>query len=402
MIGRSFGFVALFAALAATAEARDITGEMAYRERIALDDSAQLVIELRGPTGPVAEARIETGGRQVPLPFTLVAPDGGAYTLQGAIFVGGRAEWLSAPMAVPEGEGALDLGMVPLMRHVAMGFSTQMDCGGTPVEVGFVDDMARLRVGGETFDLKPVPSGSGAKFSDGATPETVFWSKGNAAMVTLKGADLPECAPVIAPSLLPVTLRGNEPGWRLDLSETGYIYTAQSGAEEKGVLPEAVATREGARFDLTPRLSVVVGRAICHDTMTGMPYPMTATLTADGTALNGCGGVPTDLLAGSWTVDELHGAALPEEAEVTMAFDAAEGRVFGKSACNRYNGSFTLSGEGLSFGPAAGTMMACPEELMKVEQTFLRGLETVSRFDIGADGRLELVAGDTVLLRARR
>ena len=72
--------VAILALLAAvpTAQARDITGQVTYPERIALAEQAQLVVELRGPGGiVVAEARIETAGRQVPLSFTLVAPDAG-------------------------------------------------------------------------------------------------------------------------------------------------------------------------------------------------------------------------------------------------------------------------------------------------------------------------------------
>jgi hypothetical protein len=52
--------VAILALLAAVpaAHARDITGQMTYRERIALAEDAQLVVELRGPGGiVVAEAR---------------------------------------------------------------------------------------------------------------------------------------------------------------------------------------------------------------------------------------------------------------------------------------------------------------------------------------------------------
>ena len=47
-------------------------------------------------------------------------------------------------------------------------------------------------------------------------------------------------------------------------------------------------------------------------------------------------------------------------------------------------------------------MMACPEDQMAVEQAFLGGLTTVSRFDIAADGALELYAADRVVIRARR
>jgi heat shock protein HslJ len=65
-------------------------------------------------------------------------------------------------------------------------------------------------------------------------------------------------------------------------------------------------------------------------------------------------------------------------------------------------GSYTLSGEALSFRPAAGTMLACPADLMAVERTFLDRLETVDRFDFTADGALEFYAGGVPVVRARR
>jgi heat shock protein HslJ len=101
-------------------------------------------------------------------------------------------------------------------------------------------------------------------------------------------------------------------------------------------------------------------------------------------------------------VDHIKGVMLPEGAEVTLAFDAATGAVFGTSACNRYRGGFTLTGEGLTFGPAAGTMMACPDDLMAVERAFLATLESIQRFDLAEDGTLELISGDEALIRARR
>ena len=400
---RCLTLAAALLAVAPFAEARDITGQMSYLERIALVDGAQLMVELRGPEGVVAEARIETGGRQVPLPFTLVAPDNGPYTLQGAIFVGGRSAWLSAAVAVPEGEGAVDLGVVPLARPVAMGFSSRMNCGGTAVEVGFADQTVRLRSGADAFDLTAVEAASGARFSDGGSPETVFWSKGNAAMVTLRGVDLPECLPVIVPALLPLTARGNEPGWQLELSDAGFVYEGNMGETRvEGPLPEAVAEGFAARFDVSGDFGLVVERAVCRDTMTGMPHPVSVTVTDKGQVLQGCGGAPADLLAGGWAVEHVEGAVLPEGAEVSIAFDTGAGRVFGNSGCNRFNGGFALSGEGLSFGAAAGTMMACPDDLMAVEQAFLMGLTTVDRFDLTANGALELYSGATVVVRARR
>jgi heat shock protein HslJ len=133
-----------------------------------------------------------------------------------------------------------------------------------------------------------------------------------------------------------------------------------------------------------------------------MPRPFAVTVAGGGAVLEGCGGAPADLLAGPWVASEIAGAALAEGVEVTLAFDTAGARISGKSACNRYFAGFALTGEGLSFDPAAGTMMACPDDLMAVERAFLDLLPTVSRFDVTEAGDLVLYAGDAAVLTARR
>lgn len=395
---------ALALILASTsAQARDVTGQMAYRERMALPDGAELKVELRNAEGIVAEVTIPTEGRQVPLPFVIVAPDAGDFTLQGAIFVDGRPEWVTAPLTVPAGTDDADLGVVPLVRGVGMGFMNRMRCGGTVIEAGYLDAAVRLRIGETELTLPQTISGSGARYSDGATPETVFWNKGNNATLTLKGRDLPECVPMIDPPLFPLTARGNEPFWTLSLTDAGYVYERNMGEiRREGPMPQGVETQDGVRFDAGDGLAFTLSRKLCRDTMAGMPYPMSVTVEDKGQALAGCAGEPVDLLAGAWTAEHVEGAFLPEGSEVSLVFDAATRRVYGKSACNRYNGAFTLTGEGLSFGPAAGTMMACPQDLMAVEQTFLKRLELVDRFDLSPDGALELFAGGDVVIRARR
>lgn len=401
---RSLALALILLAAAPVAEARDISGQLAYRERIALDPGALMLVELRGSGGAVvAEARVPTDGAQVPLPFTLTAPDNGDYRLQGAVLIGGRQVWISPVVPVAAGEGPVDAGTLALVAHAGIGFATRMICGGTPVEVGFLDDVARLRVGTEVFDLAPVASASGARYSNGASPETALHGKGNAATVTLKGADLPECAPVITPALLPMTARGNEPFWSLDLTDAGYVLTTNLGTDRvEGPLPQPQAVPDGMRFDVSPDLAVMIERRLCRDSMAGMPFPLTVTVTETGQTLTGCGGASADLLDGAWSVAEVAGAALPDDAGVTLVMDAPGARVYGKGGCNTYNAGFTLTGEGLSFSPAASTMMACPEDQMAREQAFHRALSSVDGFDIGADGALELRSAGVVMVRALR
>jgi len=71
-------------------------------------------------------------------------------------------------------------------------------------------------------------------------------------------------------------------------------------------------------------------------------------------------------------------------AEVTLAF--ADGRIAGKSACNRYSAGIE-EGENagnIKIGQSMGTKMACPNELMKVEREYLDALSQVTNFSFHA------------------
>ena len=163
-----------------------------------MPDDGLLVAELRGADGGfLAETRLATGGRQVPIPFAVALPAGIEATLQVALYAGGRPAWVSSPVAIAAGSGDLALGAIALERHTPMGFATRLRCGDTEIEVGFIDDIARLAVAGEIVDLKRVPAASGARFEAEGDAGTFYWSRGQAAMVSVRGVLLPECVAVV-------------------------------------------------------------------------------------------------------------------------------------------------------------------------------------------------------------
>lgn len=390
-------------ALVTAAEARQITGQMAYRERIALPADAVLRLELRGASGIVTQAAVPGEGRQVPLAFALVAPDDSAFALQGAIFVGGRIAWLSDVVAVPAGAAAFDIGLARLTPAAAMALMAPYRCGDRPVSVGFLNDTARLEVGDEAFVLPRAVAASGARYSDGAAEETSVWNKGAEFMLTLKGSEPGACVPLINAPLLPFTARGNEPGWQLKMTAQRFaLESGLEGARVEGALPALQETAQGSRFAMVEGFSVTVARAVCRDSMTGMPHPLTVRIEPAGETLAGCGGQPVDILAGTWRVTRLGGADLAAEIEVTITFDPANGRMSGSSGCNQYNGGFTLTGEGLSFGATMATMMACAEPQMLVEQELFKALDQVRGFDVDQNGALLLLGPDGALITARR
>ncbi|MEY8841046.1 YbaY family lipoprotein, partial [Cribrihabitans sp. XS_ASV171] len=285
-------------------EGREISGSLLYRERIALPPGAEMLLELRdGTGGVVASDTTPTDGAQVPLPFSIAGPGASALSFRGALRVEGEIRWLSAPVAVAPGEGAVDLGDVLLRAHRAMGFSSVLSCGELVAELGFVGEGARLRIGSRYLDLVPERTASGARFASRDAPGTWVWTHGDVATLSLEGVELPECR-----EMLPETryvARGNEPGWRLETAGGQMRYAGDYGETEIAApLPEPEIA-EGARVyapegtDLVLRL----GRELCHDDMTGMPYPERAEVETGGRVLRGCAGDPRDLLtAHPWQV----------------------------------------------------------------------------------------------------
>lgn len=151
-----------------------------------------------------------------------------------------------------------------------------------------------------------------------------------------------------------------------------------------------------------PFWQVTLFPTLCRDNMSGMVYPETATLTFNGEEFAGCAGEPLTVLADTeWQVKTIKGQALADTLNVTISLEGE--RVFGTSGCNRYFGSYQLTGEGLRFGPIAGTRMACLSgDVSQIEQTFLSALDDVRRFDIGKQGELMLFDANGVIITATK
>ncbi len=109
------------------------------------------------------------------------------------------------------------------------------------------------------------------------------------------------------------------------------------------------------------------------------------------------------LLGTVWQLQTLDGeraavGAGAKPADLTLL--AKEQRVGGFSGCNRFSGSYNTSGDAthgspLSFGPLAGTMMACAEG-DELERRYLAVLGVVSAYRL-EEQTLSLLAGDQVV-----
>lgn len=404
---RAAATVLALSVLAVPAQARPVEGTLTYLARVALPAGAEVVIEARGLQDTLlAETRFQTGGKQVPFPFAMTLPDGVRATVRAAVVMDGQPLWVSDAMTVTAGDAPVRLGEVLLHSFQPMGFASTLRCGDTRLKVGFFEDRAVLETDSARLILSQVPAASGAKFEDPADSGTFYWSRGDTALVSLDGEQLPECVAVPPEPDQPYRARGTEPFWSLTIAGGQVELIPNIGmAPVRARLPRAGLDGADFVFDMGGAGMVLrLSERICHDLMTGTPYPQTVSVTWKEGVLQGCGGESIDLLAGvEWVVEDIDGAGIVDSSRVTLEFDAASRRVAGRSGCNRYNAAFDLSGEGLSIGPAAATRMACAPALMEQEQRFFGLMPRISRFDIDPTGALLLYSNDQQepLLKAR-
>jgi heat shock protein HslJ len=103
---------------------------------------------------------------------------------------------------------------------------------------------------------------------------------------------------------------------------------------------------------------------------------------------------PNALEDASWVLTEMADAAGDVQAvdvEVTASFDGST--ISGTSGCNQYNASYQATGNEISFGPIAGTQMACPGDEMAIEARYVQLLREVATFQVDG-GSLSMDDGE--------
>ncbi len=91
-----------------------------------------------------------------------------------------------------------------------------------------------------------------------------------------------------------------------------------------------------------------------------------------------------------WVLASLAGKAPLKGTELTSEFTAKR-RVSGSAGCNRYTGSYKVSGSTIRILPLATTQMACAPPIQRQETAFLRTLSGARRF---------VVSGGTLTLKS--
>lgn len=114
---------------------------------------------------------------------------------------------------------------------------------------------------------------------------------------------------------------------------------------------------------------------------------------ASGVTLAGVRWIATGVNDGRGGVASVLGGS-----EISAEFSGEDGRVAGSAGCNRFSGTWTADGEGLTISPLASTRRLCPgpEGVMDQEAAFLAAMGRVATYGIDGD-QLDLRAADGAL-----
>ena len=401
----------------APAERLVIRGELFYPERIALPPDSIAIVELRVPDEfdgtLLATARIELGTQQVPIEFelskeTVDLPEAGPFAFRAGIRSHPGPIRLTETIGIEQRAGEVNLGSLRLQPVPRIVLGASYRCGEQTVVFGALGDYQRLVVDDEVFDLQPEIAASGARYIGVGQNGTEFWSKGDEALVTIRGEVLDNCERLAEPALS-FMARGQEPGWNLRIDDTSIVLHTNYDEQKLNFsrAPAEISTA-GIRYETENEdrhLSVLIEREVCNDTMADVAYPYSVRYTLDGDTQTGCGGDPREVLGRSeWLIEKIGGKAIAEDTAPTIEFLHIDGedRFAGRASCNRYMGGYRLTGEGINLSPAASTMMACAgEDQALQERRLLSLLEEIYGFGIDSEGRLHLRAGSGEIIARR-
>ncbi len=195
--------------------------------------------------------------------------------------------------------------------------------------------------------------------------------------------------------------KGNEPGWILKITDDTLDYVGNYG-ETKINLPKPVGkpTFNGMSYHTT-EFFVDITYSPCTDDMSGQRYADTVAVQVSKSTYNGCGGkmLPPENLEGTrWQVVSINSQPVVNTSPTDIAFDGQ--KMTGTVGCNRLNGTYSISGNVISFGPIAATRMACPGPLMAQETAFsaLLAKPVTQRFTASGDWVLTNADGNTAVL----
>ena len=209
---------------------------------------------------------------------------------------------------------------------------------------------------------------------------------------------------------------GNEPSWRLDLTQADQARFGTLDGQETtyrgGVAPLAVHQemiwRGRASGPRGGELVAFLREGACSDGMSDNTHPYAVNVSLPGGQhYRGCCRTVAPASASlenvTWRLVDLPGQTLPAAgARNALTVRFTEGRVQGFSGCNQFVGSYAVKGDQMTLSPLAGTLMACPEPAMSLDNAFRAALAGTMRVAVRGDALTLTSANNSTVLRFQR
>jgi len=109
------------------------------------------------------------------------------------------------------------------------------------------------------------------------------------------------------------------------------------------------------------------------------------------------GGSAQTLEGTSWILTTIDGAEPLPDTAITASFQE-DGNLAGSDGCNRYGATYQVDGDQITVTPGMGTLMACPEPIMKQASDYMAALESATSYQIQADTLGLLDAGGNAVV----
>lgn len=298
-----------------------ISGDLYYRERIALPPDARVSVSLedvsRADTPATTISKVEfTPDTQVPIPFSLNYKTSDInnkhrYALRAQIHsADNQLLWATVDHYgvlthdSPKDQVSLNLARADQasVTKTSTGDARRLayECDELLVLVIVDANTAVINFKGANLELAQSPAASGARYTN---EQAEFWSKGDDASITVNGQPLTNCRN--KPEQLPwaeakargIDFRatGNEPGWLLELDADLQIEFVGDYGSYRVITPVPVpdldSPQRSSYHAVTEShdLLLTIETKPCQDSMSGVQFPQQVRILLDGRAYNGCG-----------------------------------------------------------------------------------------------------------------
>lgn len=163
---------------------------------------------------------------------------------------------------------------------------------------------------------------------------------------------------------------GTEPFWSFGINDGEMRFRNMDGTE---ISTRDYTVSNGGKRYTSKRVTAEIRKGPCNDGMSDRTYRDSVSVTVDGKRFSGCGGglvLPANLAGTKWQLDQVNNVKVQEPGKTEINFDGQ--RMSATTGCNRMSGSYTVSGNVITFGPVMATKMACPgSQAMQLEAQFM-------------------------------